>query len=232
MFGGDFKQTLPIITKGNRAQTVGVCLQRSSIWRNIKVLKLTQNMRLNQDDPAQAAFAKWQLEVGHGGHTTADGSIHLPDHFKCPENTIPSLIDTIYPGIEDQHHHSDQYFAERTILSSHNDDVDDLNHHILSRFPGQERVFSSADKIPNEHGENGELLYPPEYLNSINCSGLPLAHLALKVGSPVMVLRNLDARNGVCNGSRGTLTRIRNRVLEIRLITGDHAGAKVFIPRI
>src|SRR6266478_1003982 len=34
------------------------------------------------------------------------------------------------------------------------------------------------------------------------------------------------------NGSRGVLTRCRNRVLEIRLLTGQHAGEIVFIPRI
>ena len=46
-----------------------------------------------------------------------------------------------------------------------------------------------------------------------------------------MVLKNLDAAHGLCNGSRGILTRCRNRVLEVELITGSHAGKKVFIPR-
>jgi ATP-dependent DNA helicase PIF1 len=109
------------------------------------------------------------------------------------------------------------------------DDVDDLNHTILQKFPGVERVFHSADSVAND--SDGELLYPPEYLNSINCSGLPLAHLALKVGCPVMVLQNLNMAGGVCNGTRGILTWIRNRVLEIRLITGEHAGEKTFIPQ-
>jgi hypothetical protein len=106
--------------------------------------------------------------------------------------------------------------------------VDDLNHHIIQKFPGEERVFHSADSISND--ADGKVLYPAEYLNSINCSGLPLAHLALKVGCPVMVLWNLNMAGGLCNGTRGILTRIRNRVLEIRLITGEHAGEKVFIP--
>jgi ATP-dependent exoDNAse (exonuclease V) alpha subunit len=75
-------------------------------------------------------------------------------------------------------------------------------------------------------------MYPVEYLNSINCSGLPLHKLELKAGCPVMILRNLNPEGGVCNGSRGILTRYRNRVLEIRLITGQHAGETVFIPRI
>ena len=143
-------------------------------------------MQLNTEDLEEYKFAKWQLEVGKGGHTDESDNINLPEHFKCPENTVASLIDTIYPGIYDQAHHSDQYFSERIILASKNDDVDDLNHHLLSKLPGEERGFYSADFIDNN--ENGELLYPSEYLNSINCPGLPLAHLALKICTPVIVL--------------------------------------------
>ena len=47
-----------------------------------------------------------------------------------------------------------------------------------------------------------------------------------------MVLRNLNPEGGVCNGSRGILIHHRNRVLEIQLITGQHAGETVFVPRI
>ena len=64
-----------------------------------------------------------------------------------------------------------------------------------------------------------------------NGSWLPLAKLTLKVGCPVMVLKNLDAANGVCNGSRGILTRHGNRVLEVKLLTGE-PGQTVFIPRV
>jgi len=76
------------------------------------------------------------------------------------------------------------------------------------------------------------LNYPVEYLNEINSGTLPLAKLELKIRYPVMVLKNLDAANGVCNGSRGILTRYSNRVLEVKLLTGEHAGQTVFIPRI
>jgi ATP-dependent exoDNAse (exonuclease V) alpha subunit len=44
--------------------------------------------------------------------------------------------------------------------------------------------------------------------------------------------RNMDAAHGVCNGSRGILTQCKNRVLEVQLLNGEHAGTKVFIPRI
>ena len=80
--------------------------------------------------------------------------------------------------------------------------MDDINEKMLSEFPGQEKEFLSADSVKgsNENGE-GKLLYPVEYLNSINCSGLPLHKLQLKVGCPVMILRNLNPGEGVCNGS-------------------------------
>jgi hypothetical protein len=233
VFGGDFKQILPVIIKGGRAQTVGASVRRSRLWGHFVVLHLHQNMRLNTRIEAEANFAKWQLEVGQGKHTDKDSVISLPAHFKCRDNTVDSLIESIYPGIRTRNH-SSSYFAERTILSSLNSQVDSINQELLRKFPGNVQLFHSADCIPGteQTGEDDPMLhYPPEYLNEINCSGLPLARLELKVGCPIMVLKNLDAANGVCNGSRGILSRCSNRVLEMELITGDFAGQKVFIPR-
>ena len=234
VFGGDFQQILPVIVKGSRAQIVGGCMQRSFLWRTLTVLHLEQNMCLNTDVQEEADFAQWQLDVGHGLHTDENCNIRLPECFLCRENTVDSLIDTIYPGITAPHH-PDLYFSERTILSGLNSDVESLNEAILERFPGDIHTFHSADFISNSEqtGEGDPMLnYPVEYLNKINCSGMPLAKLELKVGCPVIILKNLDAAHGVCNGSRGILTNCRNRVLEVKLLTGHHAGDKVFIPRI
>ena len=66
-------------------------------------------------------------------------------------------------------------------------------------------------------------MYPLEYLNKINCSGLPLAKLSLKVGCPVMVLQNINPGDGVCNGSYGILTC---HELEVQLLSGEHAGER------
>ena len=71
-------------------------------------------------------------------------------------------------------------------------------------------------------------MYPLEYLNKINCSGLPLAKLSLKVGCPVMVLQNINPGDGVCNGSYGILTC---HELEVQLLSGEHAGELTFIPQ-
>ena len=57
VFGGDFQQILPVIVKGSRAQIVNACMQRSTLWQSMKVLHLTQNMRLNVDDAQERDFA-------------------------------------------------------------------------------------------------------------------------------------------------------------------------------
>ena len=109
--------------------------------------------------------------------------------------------------------------------------MDDINEQMLQQFPGEEREFVSADSVKgNRENGNDDLLYPVEYLNSINCSGLPLAKLKLKVGCPVMILRNLNPGEGVCNGSRGIVTQMSDRVLEVRLLIRLHAGTMTFIP--
>ena len=53
--------------------------------------------------------------------------------MSLPHNDIEELINAIYPGIN-QANLPDQFFLERTILSSKNDTVDQLNQLILDRY--------------------------------------------------------------------------------------------------
>jgi len=231
VFGGDFQQILPVIEKGSRAEIVGACIQRSHIWPSLQVLHLYQNMCLNVDIEQERAFAQWQLDIGHGKHTDPSDKIILPPNLRLEENTIEALIRHIYPGLSQLQPPLHQYFSKRMILSSCNDDVDDLNSLMLNSFPGEECIFFSEDTVANDRPDEGELMYPAEYLNSINCSGLPLAK-HLKFGCPVMVLRNLFPAEGVYNGTRGVVTKMSTRVIEIELLSEEVRGKKVFIPRI
>ena len=74
--------------------------------------------------------------------------------------------------------------------------------------------------------------YPPEYLNTLNAPGIPLLRLRLKLGCPLMILRNLNPTNGLCNGTRAILTDCKRHVLQVQLLGGDHHGKRVLIPRI
>ena len=96
-------------------------------------------------------------------------------------------------------------------------------------FPGEEHELWAVDHAldPTTLLED-DTNYLPEVLHSYSPSSFPLARLSLKVGCPVMILRNLQPREGVCNGSWGIVTRISTRILEVRLFN----GATVLIPRI
>ncbi|KNZ75011.1 ATP-dependent DNA helicase PIF1 [Termitomyces sp. J132] len=151
----------------------------------------------------------------------------------CDDNSVTGLISSTYPHID--HHQDDQYYLDRTILSGKNSDVEDINSEVLQKCPGEEKILQSADSVISDDGNpNGLALYPMEYLNSLRASSLPLAKLALKIGVPVMLLRNLDTTKGLCNGTRMIVTHISTRVLRCRIISGDakFAGSIVLIPRI
>jgi hypothetical protein len=234
LFGGDFRQTLPVIPHGLRQQIVAASLRRSSIWQHVEMHYLQQNMRLEQT-PDMQEFANWLLEIGAGtqlNHNTQ--TVAIPQHMICPDNSIDSLIDQIYPGIR-HGDKDDQYFLDRSILACTNDVVKDLNSRLLDMFPGEKHVLLSAKSVHfNDPGMNDHQPYSMEYLNSLVSSSLPLAHLELKVGCPIMLLRNLDPTKGLCNGTRLKVLQIRRRVLKCSIISGDakFAGKVVFIPRI
>jgi ATP-dependent DNA helicase PIF1 len=77
-----------------------------------------------------------------------------------------------------------------------------------------------------------ETLYPIEYLNSLSANNFPAHKLKLKIGVPVMLLRNINQSVGLCNGTRLIVTNLGHNVIEAVIITGTHIGEKVYIPRI
>jgi len=120
------------------------------------------------------------------------------------------------------------------ILAPRNVNVAQLNESILNRMAGGSCQYVSADSIIEEAGAdpmNAEPI-PVEVLRSINSSSLPPGELNLKIGCPVILLRNLDPSRGLCNGTRMVITRMRERVLEVRLLGGEHDGETALIPRI
>ena len=116
-------------------------------------------------------------------------------------------------------------------MAPRNDSIDDLNKKILDLFPDEQHIFLSADSAIDDSGQTIDDL-PVEYLNRITLANFPLHQTILKVGIPVLLLRNLDPASGLCNGTRLLITRLGQRVIEGKILTGSCAGNIVFIPRI
>ena len=46
LFGGDFRQILPVVVRGNHAQIINASLKKSYLWDSIEQLALTRNIRI------------------------------------------------------------------------------------------------------------------------------------------------------------------------------------------
>lgn len=68
--------------------------------------------------------------------------------------------------------------------------------------------------------------YPPEFLNSLTPNGLPPHVLRLKINRPVILLRNLDPFNALCNGTRLIIRAFQENAIDAEIIGGQHTGKK------
>jgi ATP-dependent DNA helicase PIF1 len=122
------------------------------------------------------------------------------------------------------------------ILSPRNSDVADLNARILDMMSGEADSFLSVDSVVDEAGVDdgisGSNTLPSEFLQTLNPSCLPPGNLQLKPGCPLILLQNLCPARGLCNGTRMVLARMSRRVLEVKLLGGEHNGELALIPRI
>ncbi|XP_035840335.1 uncharacterized protein LOC110914132 [Helianthus annuus] len=212
LFGGDFRQILSVIPKGTRTMIVNASLNSSYIWRHCQVLKLTENMRLRvscqeADLKEIKEFGEWILKLGDGllgEENDGEIDIKIPDDLLIHDqvNPISSLISFIYPDMNNFLWDL-TYFQQRTILAPTNEVVDSINKELLECLPGEEKVYFSSDSLcqSEEESELNMELFPPDVLNNLRLSGLPNHKLVLKLGAPMMLIRNIDQANGLCNGT-------------------------------
>ncbi|KAH1061066.1 hypothetical protein GYH30_004524 [Glycine max] len=209
VFGGDFRQILPVISRGSCFDIVNTTINSSYLLDHCQILRLTKNMRLQNNMQATyqeeiVAFAQWIIDI--------------------VSSTFPDLC----------HHHNDrEYFQSKAILASTNETVQQVNDYILTLIPGEQMEYLSSDSV--DKSETIESCHfrslTTEFLNSLTTSGLPNNCLKLKIGTPIMLLRNFDQTQGLCNGTRLTVTRLAKHVIAADIIYGTNIGDHVYIPR-
>lgn len=91
----------------------------------------------------------------------------------------------------------------------------------------------SSDSIdPADLNLRNDSVFTPDFLNSIKTSGLPNHYLRLRIGTPVMLIRNIDPNDGLCNGTRLQIIQLANHILQAKVITGTRVGEKVWLHRL
>ena len=63
-------------------------------------------------------------------------------------------------------------------------------------------------------------------------NGFPPHELKLKVNCPIILLRNINPSEGLCNGTRLICRRFDRNVIDAEISVGEHKGKRVFLPRI
>ncbi|KAL5177020.1 hypothetical protein HKD37_08G022846 [Glycine soja] len=148
------------------------------------------------------------------------------------------IASLLLPGDLSHHDNDPEYFQTRAILAFTNEVVQQVNDYMLTMIPGEQMEYLSSDSV--DKSETIESCHfrslTIEFLNSLTTSGLPNHCLKLKIGTPIMLLRNLDQTQGLCNGTRqhkgklyfaDGLTRLRTELqiyesVTINFLACDH----------
>ena len=230
LLDGDFRQTLPVIPRGAMADELKACLKASYLWRYVRKLGLTTNMRVHLQGDVSAGRSAQQLLTPGDGNVPVnppDGLISIPNSFCNLVESIEVLKTSVFPNI--QHHFKDhKWLCERAILALKNNSVNAINLQVQQQLPGEAKSYASLDTVVDV---DQAVQYPTEFLNSLEPSVMPPHNLVLKVGSPIMLLRNLDAPK-LCNGTQLSVKSLMPHVIEATILTGCAKGEDVFIPRI
>ncbi|GBM29460.1 hypothetical protein AVEN_255845-1 [Araneus ventricosus] len=135
----------------------------------------------------------WLLNIGSCNLPEISGlpcdSIEIPQQMVAKEN----LIEAIY-----SEHLNDmevEQLAKRVILAPINKKKLELNRSIISKLQDVPHTFHSSDSIISED-QNDLQNYPFEFLHDLTPSGMTPHALMLKKGVFLMLLRNLNPKQG------------------------------------
>ncbi|KAH0715051.1 hypothetical protein KY284_007956 [Solanum tuberosum] len=180
VFGGDFRQVLPIVPKSTRTETVDASLVRSYLWPLMEKIQLSTNMRARAD----TSFSEFLLRIGNGEEDRIrENLIALPEQMitqlSQDSNPEESLVREIFPSLQDNYK-SAEYITERAILASRNEFVDNLNELMIEKFPGETKTYINFDSAEDDTNN----YYQEKYLNTLTPNGL-LPHRTQRIHNDV-----------------------------------------------
>lgn len=190
LFIGDWRQLLPVVPRGAGDHHT---LQKSSWWQCVRVLRLSHNWRCQ--DPIWMQLLD---DVGMGRTHKVEVVAASVRHY------VDDIIAHVWADA------ASGTATPKAILTLTLDDAAVVNRQIISALPGNAIVATSCDtylecKEPD--------LYPEEFVQGLQMSGVPHGQLDLKVGARYIIIRNMDRRNGVVNGAQILCTALTSRII-------------------
>ena len=258
LLAGDFRQTMPVVKGATRSVITTTSILHSHIFRNFDEALLGVNVRVEQcrdADPERGAlldeWARSLLLIGNG--LCIDRSDDPAEDFV---SYLPPIVQTVPVHDSDgvtamiTHTFGDLTDISKSITSHFDDDlpvqelmandvlrsailcpkhesVDMINQRCLDMWDGDLFIKHAMDDYTDR---DDSMVVTLEQLQAHTPGGSPPARLGLKVGMPLILLRNMG--NGLMNGTRMLLVSVQPNVIKcIVTIDGPHQGRIVFLPR-
>uniref|UniRef100_A0A915DB77 ATP-dependent DNA helicase n=1 Tax=Ditylenchus dipsaci TaxID=166011 RepID=A0A915DB77_9BILA len=115
--------------------------------------------------------------------------------------------------------------CRRATLAPLNEDVASSNRAMLNSLSGEEFEYLSTDEPFREPNPMDIHLVDNDVhtFNNHKTFQLPPHRLQLRVGAVVILMRNVNIQQGLCNGTRMIITRLGNDVIECKVMTESSA---------
>ena len=249
LLAGDFRQTLPVVRGADRGKQVAASILHSPSFRPFAPTHLITNVRVELcklHDPERAGlldmWSRTLLAIGDGKYLVENnddqackGLSNLPDIVNTSPIASTDDIDRMIResigdiGALSQLSTDDLIETnalQASILCPHHESVNYINDRCLASWTGDAVVKRSMDYYDNPDDARVITL---EQLNASTPTGSPPARLELKVGMPLIMLRNMS--EGLMNGTRMILVEIRHHILKCVVLNGRNSGQTVYLPR-
>ncbi|GBN43664.1 hypothetical protein AVEN_262641-1 [Araneus ventricosus] len=173
-------------------------------------------------------FSKLLLNIGDGKLLEEGGKVHIPRNLCDLVHDLNSLTEVIYPALNEKGIQCTSWLRERAILTPTNGLAMNINNKLLEKLPSKILKYESIDSVVEAEEA---IRYSVKFLHTLNPPRMPPRLLYLKIGAPIMLLRNLNQPK-LCDSTRFYMKTLYKYVIEATIFTGVGQGESAFIPRI
>ncbi|CEP22527.1 unnamed protein product [Cyberlindnera jadinii] len=231
LLSGDFRQCLPVIQGITNQEVISAnSLFRDSNAKDMKILKLTENLRIFRKD----SFTEEQrndalqisnklLQIGIGGNVVD----FVPNVFE----TEREFLNQIYPsGLLSSLEFGTAFnlFGNTCILTPFNKSVDAINSKCLQKMTTESFDCIGSDTLEEEFDN----IISRNIAKLFHTPRIPPFKLQVKLNTPMILTSNILQTEGLVNGLRVLITEVRSNLIVCQILTGDRKGDIIQLTKI
>ncbi|OWY99282.1 Helitron helicase [Phytophthora megakarya] len=126
-------------------------------------------------------------------------------------HSVNALIDAVYPG-------TDEYFVERTTLATTNAGLGMINEMVAARITAETK-YRTQEPVRTGVPKLIQLLWNSPH------------KIVLRVGTPIIMICNLNSDAGLCDGTRFRVASLRERSIKATVMSWPAKRNTMFVPR-